>query len=69
MEDNGPGLPAEERDALGQRYRRGSQSTAGGSGLGLAIARSIAERHRGSLRLQARAEGPGLLAILWWPRA
>ena len=30
---------------------------------------SIAERHRGSLRLQARAEGPGLLAILWWPRA
>ena len=48
---------------------RGSQATAGGSGLGLAIARSIAERHRGSLRLQARAEGPGLLAILWWPRA
>ena len=69
VEDNGPGLPAEERDALGQRYRRGSQATAGGSGLGLAIARSIAERHRGSLRLQARAEGPGLLAILWWPRA
>ena len=69
VEDNGPGLPAEERHALGQRYRRGSQATAGGSGLGLAIARSIAERHRGSLRLQARAEGPGLLAILWWPRA
>ena len=69
VEDNGPGLPTEERDALGQRYRRGSQATAGGSGLGLAIARSIAERHRGSLRLQARAEGPGLLAILWWPRA
>jgi two-component system sensor histidine kinase TctE len=54
---------------MGQRYRRGSQATAGGSGLGLAIARSIAERHRGSLRLQARAERPGLLAILWWPRA
>ena len=68
VEDNGPGLPASERDALGQRYRRGSQAATGGSGLGLAIARSIAERHRGSLRLQARAEGPGLLAILWWPR-
>ena len=68
VEDNGPGLPAEERDALGQRYRRGSQSVAGGSGLGLAIARSIAERHRGRLRLEARAQGPGLLAILWWPR-
>lgn len=68
VEDNGPGLPASERDALGQRYRRGSQAVAGGSGLGLAIARSIAERHRGSLRLEARADGPGLLAILWWPR-
>jgi two-component system sensor histidine kinase TctE len=68
VEDNGPGLSAEERDALGQRYRRGSQATAGGSGLGLAIARSIAERHRGNLRLQARDDGPGLRAILWWPR-
>ena len=73
VEDNGPGLPAEERDALGQRYRRRSQATAGGAGLGLglglAIARSTADRHSGSLRLQARAEAPGLLAILWWPRA
>lgn len=68
VEDNGPGLPASERDALGQRYRRGSQAAAGGSGLGLAIARSIAERHRGSLRLAERADGQGLLAILWWPR-
>lgn len=68
VEDSGPGLPASERDALGQRYRRGSQAAAGGSGLGLAIARSIAERHRGGLRLEERAGGPGLLAILWWPR-
>lgn len=69
VEDNGPGLPAHERDALGQRYRRGSQAAAGGSGLGLAIARSIAERHRGSLRLEERVGGTGLLAILWWPQA
>ena len=68
VEDNGLGLCAEERDALGHRYRRGSQAVAGGSGLGLAIARSIAERHRGRLRLEARPEGTGLRAILWWPR-
>lgn len=68
VEDNGPGMAPEERAALGQRYRRGSQAAAGGSGLGLAIARSIAERHRGALRLEARAGGPGLLAILWWPK-
>ena len=68
VEDNGPGMATEERAALGQRYRRGSQAAAGGSGLGLAIARSIAERHRGALRLEARPSGPGLLAILWWPK-
>ncbi len=68
VEDNGPGLPASERNALGQRYRRGSQAAVGGSGLGLAIARSIAERHRGTLRLEDRPGGHGLLAILWWPR-
>lgn len=68
VEDNGPGMAPDERAALGQRYRRGSQAAAGGSGLGLAIARSIAERHRGALRLEARAGEPGLLAILWWPK-
>ncbi len=68
VEDNGPGMAPEERAALGQRYRRGSQAAAGGSGLGLAIARSIAERHRGTLRLEARVDSPGLLAILWWPK-
>ncbi|CAN7535461.1 sensor histidine kinase N-terminal domain-containing protein [Acidovorax sp. LjRoot118] len=68
VEDNGPGMAPEERAALGQRYRRGSQAAAGGSGLGLAIARSIAERHRGALRLEARVDSPGLLAILWWPK-
>ncbi len=68
VEDNGPGMEPDERAALGQRYRRGSQAAAGGSGLGLAIARSIAERHRGTLRLEARVDSPGLLAILWWPK-
>jgi two-component system sensor histidine kinase TctE len=68
VEDNGPGLSEEERGSLGQRFRRGARAVAGGSGLGLAIARSIAERHRGVLRLEPRDAGPGLHAALWWPR-
>ncbi|WP_370590604.1 sensor histidine kinase [Xylophilus sp. ASV27] len=68
VEDNGPGLSEEERGSLGQRFRRGTRAVAGGSGLGLAIARSIAQRHRGVLRLEARGAGPGLHAALWWPR-
>jgi len=69
VEDNGPGIDEEERAALGQRFRRGARAGKGGFGLGLAIARSIAQRHRGELRLEARETGPGLHAIIWWPRA
>jgi two-component system sensor histidine kinase TctE len=68
VEDDGPGLSAEERALLGQRFRRGKRAAGGGSGLGLAIARAIAERHQGALRLEAREAGSGLHAILWWPR-
>ncbi len=68
VEDTGPGLSAEERATLGQRFRRGRRTAGGGSGLGLAIARAIAERHGGVLRLEERDGGTGLHAILWWPR-
>jgi two-component system sensor histidine kinase TctE len=68
VEDDGPGLSDEERAALGQRFRRGARAGKGGFGLGLAIARSIAQRHQGELRLEARDAGPGLHAIIWWPR-
>ncbi|WP_119155016.1 sensor histidine kinase [Caldimonas tepidiphila] len=68
VEDDGPGVPDEERDLLGQRFVRGRGSVAGGSGLGLAIARSIAERHGGVLRLERASDAGGLRAALWWPR-
>lgn len=69
VEDSGPGLDAAERAALGQRFRRGSRAGQGGFGLGLAIVRTIAQRHGGSLQLEARAHGPGLHAIIAWPRS
>ncbi|WP_255697494.1 sensor histidine kinase [Pseudacidovorax sp. NFM-22] len=68
VEDNGPGLDAEDRARLGQRFQRGSGARPGGFGLGLAIARSIAQRHRGELRLLDRAPSSGLHAGIWWPR-
>lgn len=67
VRDSGPGLPPEVQAAApGARFVKGRGSN--GAGLGLSIAHTIAERHRGRLRLQPREDGPGLLASLWWPR-
>jgi len=56
VDDDGPGIPAAERERVLERFVRGSGAAeASGSGLGLAIVRSIAQRHGASLRL---AESP-----------
>ncbi len=50
VRDEGPGIPAGERDQLFERfYRLASSTEAGvpGTGLGLAIAKSVAEAHEG----------------------
>jgi len=67
VEDNGPGIPAAERPAAMQRFRRGSSASGTGSGLGLAIAADIATRHGGRLELLDAHAGPGLRARLSLP--
>jgi signal transduction histidine kinase len=49
VEDDGPGIPAADRDRVFDRFWRGEGAAAGGSGLGLAIAAWIAERHGGRI--------------------
>ncbi|HVC12351.1 MAG TPA: ATP-binding protein [Burkholderiales bacterium] len=51
VRDTGPGVPADERARVFDRFYRRAESEPGGSGLGLAIARRVVEHHRGSIEL------------------
>jgi signal transduction histidine kinase len=61
VEDDGPGIPAAERERVVRRFARGRDTTAAGSGLGLAIVEAEARRHGGDLTLSSSELG-GLLA-------
>lgn len=61
VEDNGPGIPLDERATAFERFRRGSAATGAGSGLGLAIVNDIAKGHRASISLDEPASGRGLI--------
>jgi signal transduction histidine kinase len=50
--DNGPGVPADERDKVVRRFYRGSASRGSeGHGLGLSLAVAIAQLHGANLEL------------------
>lgn len=52
VEDDGPGIPEDDRERLFAPYVRGAgRSRAGGLGIGLAICRRICESHGGSIRV------------------
>lgn len=52
VEDTGPGVPADRREAIFERFRRGSTDTRG-TGLGLAIARELAREGGGDVTLES----------------
>ena len=67
--DQGPGVPAEERDQIFRRFHRGRDTRGqAGFGLGLAIGRELAERMGGELVLED-TEGPGAQFTLRLPAA
>ncbi|MBF6481978.1 sensor histidine kinase [Nocardia cyriacigeorgica] len=47
IDDNGRGIPVQERQAVFDRFYRGTQATKGGSGLGLALVAQQAQLHGG----------------------
>lgn len=69
VNDCGPGIADDEKEAVQQRFARGRTGEGTpGSGLGLSIAKTVAEAHGGALWLQDR-QGGGLSARVILPRA
>ncbi|WP_081853280.1 sensor histidine kinase [Erythrobacter longus] len=68
VEDDGMGIPQEERDRI---FDRGARLDTGkpGTGLGLAIVRDVAEIYGGSVTLDESEDLGGLLVELSLPRA
>jgi two-component system sensor histidine kinase QseC len=67
VRDTGPGIPANEREQVLQRFYRISGSGEEGSGLGLSIVQRIATLHGAQLRLADNEQGQGLLVRVIWP--
>ena len=70
VEDNGPGIPPDQRDQMLQPFMRGDSARGDsheGFGLGLAIAAAIARGHKGTLTLDESDLG-GLRATITLPR-
>src|SRR5471032_487339 len=66
--DQGPGIPAELRAKVFERFFRLPGQDQPGSGLGLAIAERAALRNRGGIALSAGANGMGLRVTLVFER-
>jgi two-component system osmolarity sensor histidine kinase EnvZ len=70
VDDDGPGIPAADRDRVFRAFVRLDASrnpSTGGVGLGLTIARDVARNHGGDVRLETSPQG-GLRARVHLPR-
>ncbi len=60
VEDDGPGIPPEQRERVFHRFHRTDAArdrASGGTGLGLAIVSAIADAHGGSVTAGSSPEG------------
>jgi signal transduction histidine kinase len=64
VEDTGPGVPAQDRARLFDRFHRATEAP-GGAGLGLAIADSIVRSTGGQWRIDDSPLGGALFQVSW----
>jgi two-component system sensor histidine kinase BaeS len=69
VNDNGPGMAADQLDHIFERFTRGDAGLTqhvGGTGLGLAISKSLVELHGGAIAAES-VEGQGSTFRVWLP--
>ena len=67
VEDDGPGIPAEERERVFDRFHSTDPArdrASGGAGLGLAIVQAIARAHGGTVSAGESADGGARLVMV-----
>jgi signal transduction histidine kinase len=64
VDDSGPGIPADQRDRIFDRFRRASDQP-GGAGLGLAIADAVVRATNGRWEVSTAAAGGASMAVIW----
>ena len=66
VEDNGPGIPPEEREKIFDRFYRSDASRSGeGTGLGLAMVKKIAQMHGAELRLESTPDAGSCFSVFF----
>ena len=63
IRDHGPGIPAEDREQIFERFWRARKSGGDGAGLGLSIVQSIVQRHRGTITVADNHGGGAIFRI------
>jgi two-component system, OmpR family, sensor kinase len=69
VEDDGPGIPADQQEKIFERFYRGTGDRSGSSGLGLSIVRAVAESHKGTVQLEEPLDGRGARFVVRIPTA
>lgn len=65
VRDHGPGIPADRRDAVLERFHRLDESRADGAGLGLAIVSTIMHLHGGEVQIEDAPGGGALIRLVF----
>jgi signal transduction histidine kinase len=68
VDDDGPGVPAEHRARVFDRFYRLQDDrgrATGGSGLGLALVAEVVRRRRGTVRVGDSPEGGARFEVRW----